>query len=195
MHDARRPSDLGVPELYEFMVSAVQPRPIALVATLDETGQLNLAPFSFFMVGGVNPVSLMFCPNTRSDGGDKATLKNLESNGEFVVNVVTRSVMDLTSESALSSGSEKVAALEPVTAPSLVVSTPRLSETSIQFECKLFQVLRHGTGGFASVYVIGEVVMIHAAPEIWQNPAQIKPVGRLGGPDYLDLNTLEIFRP
>lgn len=186
---------MDVVPLYDFMVAAVQPRPIALVTTLDEDGAVNAAPFSFFMVGGVNPVSLMFCPNTKANGEDKATLKNIERSSEFVVNVVTRSVVPLVSEGASGSGSQKFEGTAFDTRESMTIEVPRLAAAPVQFECRLFQVIRHGSGGFASVYVIGEVLMIHAEAEIWSDPSILKPVGRLGGPTYVDLDKFEFFVP
>ena len=42
------PINLDWKEAHELLVGAVVPRPIAFVATVDENGVNNLAPFSFF---------------------------------------------------------------------------------------------------------------------------------------------------
>lgn len=39
-------SDKG--KLYKMLISAVTPRPIAFVASVDKDGNGNLAPFSYF---------------------------------------------------------------------------------------------------------------------------------------------------
>ncbi len=187
------PGELSVAKLYEFMVAAVQPRPIALVTTMDQNGLVNIAPFSFFMVGGVNPVSLMFCPNAKGDGTDKATLLNLEASREFVVNIANRAMAEGVGKAGASSGGEKVPATGFTLSKSSLVKVPRVTESPVQFECRLHSVVRHGTGPFASIYVIGEVVMIHADASTFEDPSVLNPIGRLGGPQYLDLTGPEIF--
>jgi flavin reductase (DIM6/NTAB) family NADH-FMN oxidoreductase RutF len=187
------PGDVSVPKLYELMVSAVQPRPIALVTTIAPSGLVNIAPFSFFMLGGVNPVSLMFCPSAKGDGTDKATLANIETSREFVVNIADRAMADGVGRAGATSGGEKVTETGFSLAESSIVKPPRVAESPVQFECQLHSVIRHGQGPFASIYVIGEVVMIHALPSVFENPAVLNPIGRLGGPKYLDLNGPEIF--
>ena len=62
---------------HAWLTSLVMPRPIALVSTIDASGVENLAPFSFFALGGSNPPSLAFCPTGGGGGAPKDTLRNL----------------------------------------------------------------------------------------------------------------------
>jgi flavin reductase (DIM6/NTAB) family NADH-FMN oxidoreductase RutF len=48
-------AQLAPRDRYKLLVSTVVPRPIALVTSLNETGDVNAAPFSFFNVLGSDP--------------------------------------------------------------------------------------------------------------------------------------------
>ena len=48
--------------IYAFLISAVIPRPIALVSTILNDGVVNLAPFSFCGDMSHDPPTLVFCP-------------------------------------------------------------------------------------------------------------------------------------
>ncbi len=88
--DAR---SLSPPALYSLLIGCVVPRPIAWVATVSADGIPNLAPFSFFMGVCPDPPTLAISIGPRGAGGSdiagqKDTLRNLETTGEFVVSVV-----------------------------------------------------------------------------------------------------------
>ena len=42
------PKEVTTAEFHSYMLGAVAPRPIALASTIDEDGNVNLSPFSFF---------------------------------------------------------------------------------------------------------------------------------------------------
>ena len=137
------------------------PRAIGWVSTVDETGEPNLAPFSFFTAAGANPPHVLFCPMIRStDGQQKDTLHNVRATGEFVVNIVTEALgpaMNITSTEFPAEVNEFAAAgLTPV--PSSVVRPPRVGESPIHFECRLTQIVDLGDQPGAASVVIGEVV-------------------------------------
>ena len=52
--------------LYQYLSAAITPRPIAFVSTVDQNGNKNLSPFSFFNVFSINPPILIFS-QTNSD--------------------------------------------------------------------------------------------------------------------------------
>ncbi len=62
---------------YAVLSSLVTPRPIAWVTTIDASGVVNAAPFSFFNVLGANPPIVGFCPGDRDDGTPKDTALNV----------------------------------------------------------------------------------------------------------------------
>ncbi len=147
---------------YRLLTSLIAPRPIALVSTLDAGGRGNLAPFSFFMMGGGKPPSLAFSPLNDKARGPKDTLRNIEATGEFVVNVVTRAMAERVNRA---SGDYAPDVDEFDLAPftreaSRLVKPPRVAESPASLECRLFQVVRHGDGPQAANYVIGEIVHV-----------------------------------
>ena len=132
-----------------ILISAVAPRPIAGVSTLNN-GHLNLAPFSFFNVVCAKPPLLGFSPSLRLVDGQPApkdTLQNIRETSEFVVNLVTFAVaeaMNLTSGDYESSVNEfELAKL--TTRPSQVVRPPQVAESPVSFECKLNRIIDFGT--------------------------------------------------
>lgn len=193
------PAELSPTELYGLLVSAVVPRPIALVSTISAAGYPNLAPFSFFMAGGSTPPSLAFSPTAGRDGIEKDTLRNIEETGEFVVGVVDREMALGMNEAGFAYPKDEdewpATGLTPL--PSEAVRPARVAESPVQFECRLFQIVRHGEGRGAARYVIGEVVRIHVSRDLW-NPEdglreRLALVGRLDASRYIDLGLPEIF--
>src|SRR5271165_3509506 len=84
------PAENSPGDIYKLMVGAIVPRPIALVSSVDEAGVRNLAPFSYFTACSSNPPVVCFCTTLRSGPQPcKDTLRNIESTGEFVVNIVS----------------------------------------------------------------------------------------------------------
>ncbi|MCC7229952.1 MAG: flavin reductase family protein [Fimbriimonadaceae bacterium] len=185
-------------ESYKILAATIHPRPIAFVSSQAANGHLNLAPFSFFMVGGSNPPSLAYSP-TLSSRGAKDSLQNVIETREFVVNLVHREIaerMNLTSKGVPADISEwDLSGLTPE--PSVFVAPPRVAESQIQFECRLFQVVEHGKGPGAARYVIGEVLAAHIHESLWSDGVienQVRLVARLGGHDYIDTEALAIFK-
>lgn len=198
------PSDLPLGRLYDLLACAVQPRPIAFVSTVDESGRPNLAPFSFFTAGGANPPSLAFCPSLTFDGDDKDSLRNAEATGEFVVSTVTGAIADAMNQTAASypAGFDEfgISGLTPL--PSVVVRPPRVAECPVHFECRTARVVRLGEGPHGTVYVIGEIVHLHVDSELWRSgafeAASFRALGRMGGAEYVDLagpRVFEMVRP
>jgi flavin reductase (DIM6/NTAB) family NADH-FMN oxidoreductase RutF len=197
-------SELRPSQAYDILSGLVVPRPIAFVSTLSDQGVPNLAPFSFFMVGGVRPPGLAFCPVLNADGQPKDSLKNVEKTSEFVVNLVTREMSEGMNASSYPypEGEDEWDASGFTMLKSRAVKPPRVAESPVQFECRLFKALRHGDGPGASVYVVGEVVVAHIDPSLIDESGALadrfQPIARLGGAAYLDLangNVFELARP
>ncbi len=179
-------------DLYQFLIGAVAPRPIAFVSTIDKDGQPNLAPYSFFNVVSSNPAVLVFSAVRRSKNETlKDTLENIEATGEAVVNVVSYAIvrqMALTSVELPPDVNEfAVSGLTPL--PADLVRPFRVAESPVHFECRLRQILPLGSGGGAGNLVICEIVRIHVAEEIIDergriNPHKIDLMGRMGRAYY-----------
>lgn len=186
-----KPEELSRKERYKVVIGTVVPRPIAWVSTIDEAGGLNLAPFSYFTVAAVTPLTLLFCPQIRADGAEKDTLRNVEAIGEFVINIAneeTAQVMNLTATELPPGHSEfEWAGVTP--APSARVRVPRVAEAPVSFECILQQVVRVGSGDPGSGAVImGEVQAIHLRDDLYEDGyirlEALQPIGRLAGAGY-----------
>jgi hypothetical protein len=69
--------------LYGLSISAVVPRPIALVSSQDANGIVNCAPYSYFNVVSHDPPLVVIgnCINMRTKT-KKDTLKNIEETGK-----------------------------------------------------------------------------------------------------------------
>lgn len=193
------PAELTPTVMYDLLTGTVQPRPIAFVSTISPEGVANLAPFSFFMVGGSNPPSLMVSPVLGPGGKKKDSLRNIEATGEFVVNALHRAMSEGMNQASypFPSDQSEWAATGFTQAASQVVAPSRVAESLAQFECQLFQVVEHGCEAGAARYVIGEIVAVHVHPDLWNDGAfaagSFRPISRMGGPEYLDTANGEIF--
>jgi len=182
----------------------VSPRPIGWISSIGANGIHNLAPYSFFNAVSEIPPMVAFSgsPGTQ---GDKDTVKNIEETGDFVVNIVSSSLMNamnITSASLPRDISEfDQAQLTPK--PSRLVSSPHVAESPCYLECKLWKIidLPQASDESKSRLVIGEVVGIGIddaiiTPEGKIDVAKYQPAARLGYKDYAIINKVfELDRP
>ncbi|MFN4032448.1 MAG: flavin reductase family protein [Fimbriimonadales bacterium] len=195
------PSEMSPREAYALLISCVAPRPIAWVSTGAPDGCTNLAPYSFFNAGGANPVSVVFsCTNTR-DGRPKDTLRNVQATGEFVINIAPYWLAERMNQTSFEY-EYGVCEFEQVgltRAPSRFVRPPRVAESPIAMECKLFQIVPHGVGPTAANYVIGEVVCFHIAEHLLTSEGVVDNlaadyIGRMGQAWYVHARPEAMFR-
>jgi flavin reductase (DIM6/NTAB) family NADH-FMN oxidoreductase RutF len=190
-------------DAYRLITGAVVPRPIAFVSTLGPDGTANLAPFSFFTVVCANPLTICFAPMRRGPAAEKKdTLRHIEATGEFVVNVVDErfvEAMNVCSGDFDPCVSEFGASgLTP--APCEVVAPPRVAESPISLECRRFQIVEVASGPGGGSLVIGTVVRLHVADDVYHAGAipldAWRPVARCGGATYARVtDTFELPRP
>lgn len=175
-------------EVYRFLISAVVPRPIAFVSSMGADGNLNLAPFSYFNAIASEP-PLITIAIDRREGDPKDTLRNILETKEFVVNIVSESLLDAmittSGEWPRSTSEFGAAGLTPV--PSERVKPPYVAESPLQLECTLFQEIPLGN----SHLVVGEVILGRVRDDMLTegrvDPEKLKPIGRLGGEFYAPL--------
>lgn len=187
------PKKTTVADLYQYLVGAIAPRPIAFVSTVSASGESNLAPYSFFNVFSSNPPILVFSSNRKiSDNTTKDTLQNIKDTGELVINVVNYSIvrqMAITSIQYPSSVSEfKKSGLTPL--QSEMVTPARVKESPVQLECSLKEIITLGDQGGAGHLIICEVLQMHLDEYILDdngkiNPHKIDLVGRMGRAYYV----------
>ncbi|MES1167319.1 MAG: flavin reductase family protein [Pseudomonadota bacterium] len=184
-------SQLPAREIYGWMVSTIQPRPIAWVSTISAEGRTNLAPFSFFQGITANPPTLMFVPVNKRDGTSKDTLRNIEQVPEFVVNLVSFALAEKMNATAalLPYGESEFAAFGIATAPAERVRPPRVAAAPVSFECTLHSIVRIGEGPLAANVVFGRILAAQVrddvlGPDGLPDPARLDLVGRLGGESY-----------
>lgn len=182
------PADTDPRFFYKYMTSSVAPRPIALVSSMDASGRVNLSPFSFFNMVGIDPPVLVFAPNKRAaDKTNKHTALNTYEVPEVTINLVTH---DMVHQISLASAEfergvnefEK-SGLTPL--PSVKVAPPRVRESPAQFECKVIDIREHGS----MVLIISEVVLAHFDAAILDANGLIDQrktdwIARLGGDWY-----------
>ena len=83
------PKTTATPDLHQYLLGAVSPRPIAWASTIDKNGNPNIAPYSFFNCFSSNPPIVVFSSNRKvADNTTKDTLHNIQDNMEVVINVV-----------------------------------------------------------------------------------------------------------
>jgi flavin reductase (DIM6/NTAB) family NADH-FMN oxidoreductase RutF len=175
---------------YALLTASVVPRPIAWVSTTSADGIHNIAPFSFFNAFSAEPVILGFAPMSASDRAEKDTLANIRASGEFVINIATETTlvaMDTTGRRFAADVDEFLeAGLTP--APSVVVRAPRIAESPINFECKLFSLVPLGDGEGSATLVLGRAVHMHVSDAVLRDGTVdvdlLAPVARMGGPFY-----------
>ncbi len=186
------PKDLSVGKLHGYLLSAVAPRPIAFASTMDNNGNPNLSPFSFFNVFSANPPILIFSPARRvRNNTTKHTLENILATKEVVINVVN---FDMVHQASLSSteypeGVNEFDKAGLTMLKSDLVSPFRVAESPIQFECKVNDVVALGDQGGAGNLVICEVVKLHIEDDILDAEGSIDQekldlVARAGGNYY-----------
>ena len=194
------PAELSATEIYKLLVNSIAPRPIAFVSTISADGIPNLAPFSYFMIGGVNPPSVAISPTSKRSGELKHTLQNIAATGEYVINIVTyamREPMNVTSIEFPDGVSEwEESGFVP--APSLKVKPARVAASPISLECRLHQIVTHGSGPLSANYVIGEIVAFRIAAEILDetgaiDPRKVNAIARLGGDWYARADEAALF--
>ncbi len=178
----------------------VAPRPIGWISSISKSGQVNLAPYSFFNGVSTDPNIVMF-----SSGGHKDSMVNVEETGEFVCSLATydlREEMNQTS-AALSRGENEMDFAGLEAAPSKLVAPPRVAASPVALECKYIQTVEmpiKSTSGITYHVVFGHVIGIHIDDSVivdgLVDVTKIRPLARLGYMDYSVVDTVfSLTRP
>lgn len=184
-----------LPSIYKFMISAIVPRPIGFVSTVDLLGNVNLAPFSFFNMVSFDPPLLILSPTISGRSKKKKdTLNNMEATKECVVNIIS----DWFVESSNYCSGEFPPEVDEFTVSgltkvkSLLVKPPRVQESAVQLECVVnhFHEVKTSSGKHSTTVAFAEVVKIHVNRAVYDaktgtvDPTKLRPISRLGGITY-----------
>lgn len=195
-------NDHGLP--YNPIKACVVPRPIGWITSVNKTGDVNVAPFSFFNVLSYNPPFCLFSAGGHAeDHEEKDTVANIRETGEFVYNMATWDqreqmnqtglIIDRTQDELAGTGLEGI--------PSTLVTPPRIKGSPVQFECKLHEiaVLPGDSKMFVHHVVFGQVMGVHIADDAISEDgifevARVRPIARLGYKDYSWVDETNMFQ-
>ncbi|MGB8001261.1 MAG: flavin reductase family protein [Anaerobacillus sp.] len=186
-----QPDTLAWKDAYKLLIGSVLPRPIAFVSSINGSGEVNLAPFSFFTGICADPMMVCFAPMRKAGEGEKKdTLLNIEESKEFVINIVSEKIAEQMNECAtpFKKGTDEFLESGLTKAESELIRPPRVQESDVQLECVLDQIVEFGDHEGAGSLVIGKVIMVHVRDELYKDgkidTELLQPVGRLAGQEY-----------
>ena len=191
-------ASLGPEATYKLITGIVVPRPIAWVTTLGAGDVVNLAPFSAFTFVSNKPPMVGINVGRRA-GELKDTARNIHATREFVVNIADDSMIEAIHLSAVEHPPEvseaELLGLETVASQTLRV--PLLAQVPISLECRLHRSIAFGDTG--SEFMVGEILVFHIRDGLAANgkidSAKLRPVCRLGGPNYARLGEIVTMLP
>ncbi|MGI4021868.1 MAG: flavin reductase family protein [Janthinobacterium lividum] len=188
-------------ELYSYLTYAIAPRPICFASTINQNGEVNLSPFSFFNLMSANPPICVFSATSWGQtNAMKHTTKNVLEVPECTINIVN---YDMVQQMSLASAPYESNVNEFVKAgfteqKSELIKPPRVAEAPVQLECLVKQVIRLGNEGGAGNLIICEIKLMHIQNEILDeqgkiDQAKIDLVARLGGDWYCRVTPESLF--
>ncbi len=181
-------STLSSGKAYHLLCSLVAPRPIAWISS--GTDPVNVAPFSWFQAICADPMMVMVSVVDKPDGR-KDTARNIQADGEFVVNIARGGQLDrlVATSGDYPADISEADALGLGLEPSQAVAPPRVADCAAHLECRLVEAHRYGRKAATTVFV-AEVVHVAVAEALLTDrgvldTAKAQLPARLGGNDYL----------
>ena len=170
------------------------------MSTVSHSGEVNLAPYSFF--NAVSYKNVVFSSSRNVGNKSKDTLRNIEETGEFVVNIVVDTIAEAMNATAAEfpEGEDEFGIAGLTHAPSQIVKAPRVAESPVNIECKLDQIVQLGSGDLEHGLVIGEILLMHVRDDIIDghriDQAKLMATGRMAGNMYCRTGErYELVRP
>lgn len=194
-------AELSPVERHRWLTPLIAPRPIAFVSTVSAAGVGNLAPFSFFAMGGQNPQGVVICPTADRHGNPKDTLRNIRETGEFTINLVSRDMAERVNQASAPYPPDvdefDVTGFTRV--PSVTVTPPRVAEAPAALECRVFQLIPQGAGPMHGTWVLGEVLHLWVrddtlAADGLPDTAKVHPAARMGRDEWAHVTPETTFR-
>ncbi|NCI47675.1 flavin reductase family protein [Sediminibacterium soli] len=195
--------DIPGSETQQWLQHAVAPRPICFASTVDEAGNVNLSPFSFFNLFSARPPIVVFSPSRRMrDNTTKHTLENILQVPECVINMVDYSMVQQTSLASCEfpKNVDEFIKAGFTREPASMVKPPMVKEAKIKLECRINEVKSLGNEGGAGNLVIAEVLCMHVDDSILDeerkmiDQRKLQLVARLGGDWYCRVDESSLFK-
>ena len=195
-------SSLSPADVQNYLQHAIAPRPICFASTIDNEGNVNLAPFSFFNLFSSNPPVVIFSPARRvRDNTTKHTLQNVLEVPEVVINIVDYDMVQQVSLASCDFSKEENEFIKAGFTEQIAswVKPPMVKESKIKLECKVIEVKPLGTEGGAGNLIICEVLAMHIDESILDEKKKIdqtkfNAIARLGGDWYCKVNSSNLFK-
>lgn len=195
------PEDLNNLQLQTLLQTAIAPRPIALASTIDENGNPNLSPFSFFNLFSTNPPVVIFSPSRRvRDNTTKHTQENVQEVAEVVIGIVNYPIVQQVSlaSTEYDKGTNEFIKAGLTMKDADLVKPKLISECPVNMECKVIEIKHLGTEGGAGNLVICEILKIHVREEYLNDQGNLDQkkldlVARLGRNWYSRNNENNLF--
>jgi flavin reductase (DIM6/NTAB) family NADH-FMN oxidoreductase RutF len=195
-------SELTTAEKQYYLQHVVAPRPVCFASTIDEDGNVNLSPFSFFNMFSSNPPIVIFSPSRRvRDNTTKHSLQNVMEVPEVVINIVS---YDMIQQASLSSceypkGVDEFIKSGFTKEPATLVKPPMVKESKAKMECKVLEIKSLGEQGGAGNLVICEVLRLHVDDSLLIenkhfDQTKLEHVARLGGDWYCHVSKENLFK-
>jgi flavin reductase (DIM6/NTAB) family NADH-FMN oxidoreductase RutF len=185
-----------------YLQHVVAPRPICFASTIDQEGNVNLSPFSFFNMFSSNPPIVIFSPSRRlRDNTTKHSLENVKEIPEVVINIVS---YDMVQQASLASceypkGTDEFIKAGFTKQAATLVKPPMVKESKAKLECRVVEIKSLGEQGGAGQLVICEVMVLHLDDSLLDankkfDQTKLEHVARLGGDWYCHVSAENLFK-
>ena len=191
-----------LPQRQSYLQHAIAPRPVCFASTIDQHGNVNLSPFSFFNLFSITPPIVIFSPSRRArDNTTKHSYENILEVPEVVVNIVDYNMVQQVSLASCEfpKGVNEFLKAGFNEEPATLVRPPMVKESKVKLECRVLEVKPLGTEGGAGNLVICEVLVMHIEDSILNQEGMIDQlklnhIARLGGDWYCKVDPSNLFQ-
>ncbi|TPX30194.1 hypothetical protein SmJEL517_g06184 [Synchytrium microbalum] len=180
---------------YPLMISAIVPRPIALVTSQSEAGINNCSPFSYFNVICHDPPTLIVSCNYNRDGTAKDSLRNILTTKDFVVSIMSEWYIESSNYTCgnFKYGDDEMKAAGMEVHPSKLINPPTPAASAFSMECRLESTYdlksEDGSGRMSTTMVIARILAFCIKKDVLKEDGTLDmekyaPIARLGGIQY-----------
>lgn len=185
-----------------WLQHAIAPRPVCFASTIDNEGNVNLSPFSFFNMFSSNPPIVIFSPARRvRDNTTKHTLQNVMEVPEVVINICDYNMVQQVSLASCEypKGADEFIKTGFTKELASIVKPPMVKEAKVKMECRVNEVKSLGEEGGAGQLIIAEILVMHVDESILNaegtmiDQTKLNHIARLGGDWYCRVDASNLF--